>query len=106
MRAGQLKYKLRLLRPTTTTNDFGEENITYEEFRTIWAERAKYSGRNSEELAEHFADASVNWIIRDAHPVQEHWRVEQLGGYLYTVEAVEPNLNKGMKTLICSRINP
>lgn len=106
MRAGTLRYKLRLLEPTSIVNEFGEEHVEYVQERIVWAERAKYSARNSNELSEHFADASTNWIVRDAHPVAEHWRVEQLGGYLYGVEAVEPNLAKGMKTLICSRINP
>ena len=30
MRAGEMKYRLQLLKPTATTNDYGEEATTYE----------------------------------------------------------------------------
>ena len=34
MRAGEMKYRLQLLKPTATTNDYGEEATTYEPIRT------------------------------------------------------------------------
>lgn len=106
MRAGQMKYKLHLLRPVVQVNTYGEQETTYASYRTIWAERVKWAGARSEEVAEHFADQTVQYRIRDAHPVKENWRVTQLGGYTYTVVAIEPNLNKGMLTLTCTRVNP
>ena len=36
----------------------------------------------------------------------ETWRVKQLGGYEYTVTNIIPNIDRGMKTLICERVNP
>lgn len=105
MRAGEMKYKLQLLKPSVVTNDFGEEKPSYEYIRTIWAERVKQSGVRSEEVGEHFPDYSVEFNIRDAHPVEENWRVQQLGGYLYTVTNIIPNLDRGMKTLKCERVN-
>ena len=50
MRAGEMKYRLQLLKPTATTNDYGEEATTYEPIRTVWAERKKQSGNRSEEV--------------------------------------------------------
>ena len=47
MRAGEMKYRLQLLQPTATTNDYGEEATTYETIRTVWAERKKQSGNRS-----------------------------------------------------------
>ena len=35
MRAGEMKYRLQLLKPTATTNDYGEEATTYEPIRTV-----------------------------------------------------------------------
>ena len=105
MIAGRMKYKLTLLKPSVTTNDYGEEKPEYTETVTVHAERVKHSGNRSEEVAEHFPDYRVSWNIRDAHTVAENWRVQQLGGYLYTVLAIEPNLDKGFKTLICERVN-
>lgn len=100
-----MKYKITLLEPVRTETTFGDEAVTYEATRTVWAERVKTSGRRSEEVGEHFADYSVEYNIRDAHPIQENWRVQQLGGYLYTVTNIIPNLDRGYKTLVCVRVN-
>lgn len=105
MIAGRMKYRLTLLEPKTVTNDFGEEATTYTETRTVHAERVKLSGSRSEEVGEHFPDYRTEFNIRDVHPVAENWRVQQLGGYLYTVTNIVPNLDKGYKTLICVRVN-
>lgn len=105
MIAGRMKYKLTLLEPVKVENDFGEETTTYVETRTVNAERIKHGGSRSEEVGEHFPDYSAEFNIRDAHPVQENWRAQQLGGNLYTITNIVPNLDKGYKTLICVRVN-
>jgi head-tail adaptor len=105
MIAGRLKYKLTLFEPVQATNNFGEEDTTYQERRTVRAERVKQSGDRSEEVGEHFPDYRVEFNIREAHPVDENWRVQQLGGKLYTVTNIIPNHEKGYKTLICVRVN-
>ena len=105
MIAGRMKYKLILLEPSQVINEYGEEEPTYTETVTVHAERVKHSGNRSEEVSEHFPDYRVSWNIRDAHTVAENWRVQQLGGYLYTVVAIEPNIDRGYKTLICERVN-
>lgn len=104
MYAGRMKYKLVLMRPVTTEARFGAET-DYEDTTTVWAERVKISGRRSEEAGEHFPDYHVEFNIRDAHPVDDNWRVRQLGGNLYTVTNVIPNRDRGMLTLICERVN-
>lgn len=83
----------------------GAETVTYTKTRTVWAERVRATGNMSEEVGEHFPNYTVEFNIRDAHPVQENWRVQQLGGYLYTVTNIVPNLDKGYKTLLCERVN-
>ena len=105
MRAGDMKYRLQLLEPVTVTDRFGEESTDYQPTRIIHAERVKLSGNRSEEVGEHFPDYRVEFRIRDAHPVDENWRVQQLGGYLYTVTNIVPNVDRGMKTLVCTRVN-
>lgn len=105
MIAGRMKYRLTLLEPVKATNDYGEEAVSYKETRAVHAERVKQSGNRSEEVGEHFPDYHTEFNIRFAHPVQENWRVQQLGGYLYTVTNIVPNLDKGFKTLICVRVN-
>ena len=105
MRAGALKYKLQILEPTYTEDRMGAKQATFTERRTIWAERVAASGHRSEEVGEHSPDYSVQFNVRDAHPIAENWRVRQLGGYLYTVTAIIPNLDRGYKTLLCERVN-
>lgn len=100
-----MKYKIVLLQPTSVKNRFGESEITYEATRTVHAERVRATGRRSEEVGEHFPDYSVQFNIRDVHPIEENWRIEQLGGYVYTVTNIVPNIDRGMKTLICERLN-
>ena len=100
-----MKYRLTLLEPQTVTTASGNEKTTYVAIRTVWAERVKTTGRRSEEVGEHFPDYSVDYNIRDAHPVQENWRVQQLGGELYMVTNIIPNLDRGYKTLVCVRVN-
>lgn len=106
MQAGRMKYKLVLLKPAGDADGFGEETPGYTEFRTVAAERVKVSGNRSEEVGEHFPDYRAEFNIRDAHPVKENWRVRQLGGYEYTVTNIIPNLDRGMLTLVCDRVNP
>lgn len=103
--AGKMKYKLTLMEPVKETNDFGEEKTTYVKTRTVHAERVKHSGNRSEEAGEHFPDYSAEFNIRDSHPVQENWLVQLLGGYLYTVTNIIPNLDRGYNTLVCVRVN-
>jgi head-tail adaptor len=105
MIAGRMKYKLVLLQPVEAENDFGENKITFVETCVVNAERVKTHGRRSEEVGEHFPDYNAEFNIRDAHTVDENWRVQQLGGHLYTVTNIIPNIDKGMKTLICERVN-
>ena len=105
MQAGRMKYKVTLLQPQTITTASGNEKTTYTATRTVWAERVKAAGHRSEEVGEHFPAYSVDFNIRDAHPVGENWRVQQVGGELYTVTNIIPNLDRGYKTLVCVRVN-
>lgn len=105
MIAGRMKYKLALLKPTEVENDFGEARTTYTQTAIVNAERVKQSGGRSEEAGEHFPDYRAEFNIRDAHEAGENWRVRQLGGHLYTVTNIIPNIDKGMQTLVCDRVN-
>lgn len=105
MRAGSLKYRLTLLEPVRTFDRMGAEATTYTATRTVWAERVRTSGSRSEEVGEHFADYVTEFNIRDAHTIAENWRVQQLGGHLYTVVAIVPNIDRGFITLKCERVN-
>lgn len=100
-----MKYRIEILEPVQKRNSFGETEQTYRACGTARAERVKLTGVRSDEVGEHFPDYSVRFNIRDAHVVEENWRVRQLGGYEYTVTNIIPNRDRGMLTLICERVN-
>ena len=100
-----MKYRLVLLKPVADGDGFGEETPRYKEFRTVAAERVKTTGNRSEEVGEHFPDYRAEFNIRDTHPVKENWRIRQLGGYEYIVTNIISNIDRGMNTLICERVN-
>ena len=100
-----MRYRLRILKPVTITDDFGSERTEWKEIAVAHAERVKISGRNALEVGEQFPDYSVEFNIRDAHKVKENWKVEQLGGYRYNVVNIIPNIERGMMTLKCERDN-
>lgn len=105
MRAGAMKYRIALLEPIRETDKYGSEKIVYEQTVIAHAERVSAQGYKSVEIGERFADCRIQFNIRDVHTVQENWRCRQLGGELYTIVAIVPNLDRGYKTLICERVN-
>ena len=105
MIAGRLKYRLKLFRPAPEADRFGEQVGGFTYSSTVRAERVRFSGSRREEVSEQFADYRVEFNIRSAHKVGEGWRVEQLGGMIYNVVAIEPNLDRGFNKLICERVN-
>lgn len=105
MRAGPMKYRLALLKPERVTTMSGAESTQYVQTVIAHAERISAQGYKSDEVGEHFADYRVQFNIRDVHHVEENWRCQQLGGYLYTIVAIVPNRDRGFNTLICERVN-
>lgn len=105
MIAGRMTERLALMRPRTEQNQYGAWVTTWEDTRTVAAERERQTGSRSEEAGEHFADYRAEYLIRDAHPVAENWRVRETGGSLYTVTNIIPYPRRGMKRLVCVRVN-
>lgn len=105
MQAGRMRYMLELFEPVRVTDRFGSESVEWTSRGKVHAERARLSGRRSDEVDERFGDYSVDFNIRYRHEVDEHWRVRLLGEHLYEVAAVIPNIDSGMKTLKCERVN-
>lgn len=105
MQAGRMKYRLTLLRPVTDEDTFGSAPSDFEEVRTVWAERVKMSGNRTMEVGESFPDYRTEFNIRIKHPIDNNWRVQQLGGYLYNVTNIIPNIDRGYQTIVCERVN-
>lgn len=100
-----MRSRLRILRPRVEHGPLGGEKTMWEETATVWAERVKVSPRHGMELGEPFPGYTVDYNIRWGREVGENWRVEEVGGHLYTVTNVIPNRERGMQTLKCERVN-
>lgn len=106
MQAGRLKYRLRLLMPIISASEFGSAaKKEYKEVATVYAERVKFSGQRREEAGAPFADYRAEFNVHYSDKVKAGWRAEQLGGHNYMVVSTVPNLDRGMLTLICERVN-
>lgn len=105
MIAGRLKYRITILCPEVTKDKFGAKATIWKESATVRAERVKYSGRRSNEVGEAFPNYTVEYNIRDAHAVKANWRVKDLKGNLYAVNAIIPNIDRGFNTLVCESVN-
>lgn len=106
MRASGLRNeRIKLLRPERITDRFGAERVEYKEVQTVHAERVKMSGTMRSEVDERFPSYVVEFNIRYPIRVEEHWRLQPMGGYLYEITSVVPNRDRQMKTLVCERVN-
>ncbi|MDE6801754.1 MAG: head-tail adaptor protein [Muribaculaceae bacterium] len=100
-----MKSRLTIIEPVVVVDDFHAEKTVWTKRKTIRAERVKESAYRRHEVSEMFPEHRTEFNIRDAHRVGENWRVEEVGGLEYTVTAILANRDRGMKTLICERLN-
>ena len=104
MIAGRLNERVTLLTPSVTTDGFGAETTSYAVSATVHAEVVWKSGGTATQASERFPDGRVEIVIRDAHEVGDKWRVSH-AGILYSVSAIEHNRARGLRRLICDRVN-
>lgn len=108
MRAGELREcKLQIISPAIETDDFGAETTLWSVETTTRAQRVKYTGSRVKEVGEMFPNYTAEYIIRYPVKVKENWRVCDLfdDNKIYIIGNIIPNRLKGMKTLVCERLN-
>lgn len=108
MIAGRLCDRIHLYCPVRVANEYGEMETTWQDRGQMRAERVRLTGRGMEQAGEIFAEYAARWRVRYSHTVKSGWRVQQVGeddGNLYEVRAVEPNRVRGLKELVCERVN-
>lgn len=104
MIAGRLTEYVELRKPVVETDAFGSDKISYPEGRRVHAEVNWKAGHLSQEASELFPDGRVEIIIYAAHEVEEKWRVIYQG-VTYMVGAIEFNRRRGLKRLVCDKVN-
>lgn len=105
MIAGRLTEFVELQEPFVEKDDrFGSDVISYPTGKIVHAEVVWKSGKISEEVSELFPDRRIEVLIYAAHRVEEKWHLVY-SGVVYSVSAVEHNRRRGLKRLICDRVN-
>lgn len=105
MRTESLSLQVDIIKPDVEVNDYGEEKTVYKKTATVYASRVKMSGRRSEVISEHFGAYSAAYDVWISTKVEENWRLQEIGGMLYTITNIIPTEDKDIKTLICERVN-
>lgn len=78
MLAGRLDRKITLQKPTTTTDEYGEEETTWDDFRSVWADIQKQSGREMFEAGK-LAEVEIVFKIRYLSEITPEWRIQYDG---------------------------
>jgi SPP1 family predicted phage head-tail adaptor len=78
MMSGRLDRKITLQRPTTTTDDYGETITTWEDYRDVWADLSKQSGREMFEAGK-LAEVDAVFKVRYLSQITREWRVKYDG---------------------------
>lgn len=104
MIAGRLTEYVTLQRPSVTTDGFGAETTVFTTTGTVHAEVRWKTGALSREAGELFPEDRLEVLIYDAHAVAAKWRVIY-GDDTYQVIAVEHVRTRGLKRLVCEKVN-
>jgi len=78
MMAGRLDRKITLQKPTTTTDEYGETVTTWNDYRTVWANIQKQSGREMFEAGK-LAEVEIVFKIRHLSELASEWRIQYDG---------------------------
>lgn len=105
MRAGELTERIIIERPEHVVSGSGAKTLRWVASEPWYAQKVSGRGFRREEVGEHFADHTATFLVRSSVEVGENWRLRHIGGYLYTVTAIEPSRRLGMLTLTCERVN-
>lgn len=105
MNAGRLSYFLTPMRLETVTDPAsGAITRRWVEQKEIRAERVKLTVRSQMRGVELFNAADAVYYIRHRHRIEDGWRMKDRDGTLYDV-VVEPNREKDLKVLKCTKVN-
>jgi SPP1 family predicted phage head-tail adaptor len=82
MRAGEMRHRITLQKPTHTRNDFNESVTTYNDFVTVWGTIEWQSGRRFVEAKQLNAEVQGVVRIRYRSRVLPEWRIKFDNRYL------------------------
>lgn len=78
MMSGRLDRRLTLQKPTTTTDDYGEEETTWNDYCEVWGSIQKQSGREMFEAGK-LAEIEILFRVRYLSEIDTTWRIQYDG---------------------------
>lgn len=104
MRAGGLKYEIEIQHSVDHSNSFGESEKKWETLTITRADIRWINGARIKDSHEMTTSYKVEFRIRRYHKVDENMRI-LYDKKKYRIEAIIPNDNKSMLTLVTEKIN-
>ncbi len=105
MRAGQLKHRITIQRPTGAQDAWGTpEPAGWEDVALVWADFRYLSGSGSIKAGADVSTVRASVRIRWRTGVDAGMRVLH-GGQVFDVEAVLPGAGRLHVDLVCKRVN-
>lgn len=104
--AGRLRHQVVIEQQVTAINSSGEQDVTWEELDTVWAEIAPLSARESILSEQAQSKVTVKIVIRYLAGVTASMHVVN-GSGTYNIEGVigDPQSGQEWMTLMCSRLD-
>lgn len=106
MNAGRMDRKVDLLRPTTSTDSFGQVSETFTTEAAVWAQKKDVTAREAVEADQVVAQIRTEWTIRWRSDITPQWRI-RYGSEIYTIDGIlEIGRREGMKILSTNKDSP
>lgn len=104
MRAGMLKYQLKLLQLTYTIDSFGSTTETWSEYATVRAGLIYKGGNKSIVDYEMFNSSNIDLTLRYDSNINEQMRI-YFNDKLYKINAINKNPFDNSLIISCELIN-
>lgn len=103
MNAGRMDRKVDLMKPTTTTDSFGQVVESFAAEVSVWAQKRDVTGREDVEADQVVAQVRTEWTIRWRSDILPTWRI-RYGSEIYLIDGIlEIGRREGMKILTTKR---
>lgn len=79
IKTGRLNKRISFLNPISGTDSLGQDKLTYEEFRTVWATVVPYKSNDSSLYGKKTPEASHKFYIRYRSDITPDMRISYNG---------------------------
>ncbi|PHM25779.1 phage head closure protein [Xenorhabdus budapestensis] len=91
MKAGELRYRIRLLRPVSSRDELGSEMISHHDVATVWAKAEALSNRKIRTADQQQVVEVQQFTVRPRRDIEPGWLIEHQERR-FTVRTIDRNL--------------